>query len=427
MSTRRVALIDANAFYASCERVFDPRLEGRPVIVLSNNDGCVVARSAEAKALGIPMGEPWFRLAAQAPSMGLVARSSNYELYGSLSDLMFQVIGRHYAILGIYSIDEAFAEASDSVERHIERGRAVRAAVRRNVGIPVSVGIAPSKTLAKLMSKQAKSDLARDGVCSTDEFTAAALDEMLARTPVIELWGVAGRLSKRLASIGIHTARDLRDADARMIRRRFSIVLERTVYELRGIPCIPVEEEPAPKKQIIFSRSFGEPVKTMDGMRQVLSIYAQRAAARLRGQGSVTQALSVFAATSFYAPAEYRHTASATVALPVPTNDPLRLSTAAVAAMEGRFRRGAWYVRAGVMLTEISPVVSHAVLEPFAPELDDRGVGETLDRIARRFGQGTIGVGLGGLRTPPPWSMRRGMLSRRATTHWEELAIAHAR
>lgn len=427
MRARRISLVDANSFYASCERVFDPSLEGRPVLVLSNNDGCVVARSSEAKKLGIPMGEPWFRLAAQADGLGLVARSSNYELYGSLSSRMFQVLGRHFATVGIYSVDEAFTEAMGTAEEHLARGRAAKADIRRRVGIPVSVGIASSKTLAKLMSRIAKDSPARAGVCSIDEFTPDELDALLGATPVSALWGVAGRLTKRLAAIGIHTARDLRDAEARMIRRRFSIVLERTVYELRGIPCIPVEEEPAPKRQIIFSRSFAEPVTTMDAMRQVLSIYAQRAAARLRGQDSVAQALSVFASTSYYAPSERRHTASAAVALSVPTNDPLRLSAAAVAAIEPRFHPGAWYVRAGVMLNEISPLASHAVLEPFAPEADDRHVGETLDRIARRFGQSSIGVGLGGLRKPPPWSMRRGMLSPRATTHWDELAVAHAR
>ena len=342
---RRIALVDANSFYASCERVFDPSLEARPVIVLSNNDGCVVARSAEAKALDIPMGEPWFRLAAQAGQHGLVARSSNYELYGSLSSRMFQVLGRHYATVGIYSVDEAFTEATGSAAEHLDRARTAKAEVRRLVGVPVSVGIAGSKTLAKLMSRVAKDSPGREGVCSVDEFTDEELDDLLAATPVSALWGVADRLATRLAALGIHTARDLRDAEPRTIRRRFSIVLERTVHELRGIPCIPVEEEPVPKKQIIFSRSFGEPVKTMAAMRQVLSIYAQRAASRLRGQDSVAQALTVFASTSYYAPREYRHTASAAVSLPVPTNDPLRLSAAAVAAMEARFLPGAWYVQ----------------------------------------------------------------------------------
>lgn len=424
---RRISLVDCDSFYASCEKVFDPSLESRVILVMSNNDGCVVARSAEAKKIGIPMGEPWFRLAAQAKTNGWIARSSNYELYGSLSSRVLGLLGEHYPLVSPYSIDEAFTLSTGTVDEHLDRARVAKRDIRQRVGIPVSIGIASTKTLAKLMSRRAKDDPKRAGVCSIDEFSPAELDELLAVTPVDALWGVAGRLAKRLAAMNIHTARDLRDAEPRLIRRRFSIVLERTVHELNGVPCIPVEEEPAPKKQIIFSRSFAEPVKTIDAMRQVLSIYAQRAATRLRGQDSVAQSMNVFASTSPYAPAGNSHTASVSVSLPVPTNDPLRLSRAAVAAMESRFQPGAWYVRAGVMLQEISPVASHAVLEPFAPELDDRNVGATLDSIAKRFGHSAIGVGLGGLRDAPAWSMRREMLSPRATTNWDELAVAYAR
>ncbi len=424
---RRVTLVDVNSFYASAERVFDPSLEGRPLVVLSNNDGCVVARSSEAKKLGIPMGEPWFRLAAQAPAMDLQARSSNYELYGSLSEATMTLIGRYTPWQEVYSIDESFCINRGTADEHLDRGREMRQVIRRNVGLPVSVGIAPSKVLSKLANHQAKDRAELGGVFSTDQLSPGELDELLAATPTTELWGVASRLGKRLTAIGIHTARDLRDAEPLMIRRRFSIVLERIVWELRGVSCIPLEEHPQPKKQMIVSRSFGEPVKTLSAMRQVLSIYAQQVAGRLRAQGSVAGHLSVFASTSPFAAAENRHTASATITLPVPTDDALRISTAAIAAMEAVFQPGAWYVRAGVMLDDITPLHSHAVLEPFAPDVDDRGVGEALDSITQRFGQGAIGIGFGGLRKAPPWSMRRGMLSPRATTHWDELAIAHAR
>ncbi|WP_162529545.1 Y-family DNA polymerase, partial [Agromyces humi] len=231
---RRIGLVDVNNFFVSCERVFNPKLEGIPVVVLSNNDGCVVARSAEAKALGVQMGDPWFKLENQARVWGMVAQSSNYELYGDLSSRTMELLGRYSYDLSVYSIDEAFVHLRGSTEELIRAAREMRAAVKKHVGLPVCVGIAPSKTLAKLVNHGAKKTPALGGVGHWDAYTPAQQDRIMDSLEVDEIWGVAGRLKKRFAMLDIHTIRDLRDADPALIRKKFSVVLQRTVYELRG-------------------------------------------------------------------------------------------------------------------------------------------------------------------------------------------------
>lgn len=421
-SRRRIALVDANSFYVSCERAFDPRLEGRPVVVLSNNDGCVVARSNEAKALGIEMGTPWFKLSAQAARWGLVHRSSNYELYGDISSRLMELLGRFAAWQEVYSIDESFLGVSGGAEL----GEQIRAAVGRHLGIPVSVGIATSKTLAKLANKHAKIAPEFRGVLDLDDLPPAWLEEYLAAHGVQDLWGVAGRLTKRLAGLGIHTMRDLRDADAREIRKRFSVVLERTVYELRGIPCIPLEAPRATREQLIFSRSFSDPITTPERMRQVMSVYAQQAAIRLRRQGSLAKTLTVFASTSSFSQGEQHHPVLA-LNLEHPTDDPLVLAKAAIAALPPRLVPGLRYVRAGVMLTNLSPRAAHPYLDLFEPPEWGRDLGATLDKITKKAGVGSIGIGLAGLKSNPDWAMKRGALSPRYTTEWAELASVRAR
>ncbi|MEB4616092.1 Y-family DNA polymerase, partial [Leucobacter sp. M11] len=419
----RVALIDVNSFFASCERVLAPSLEGKPVVVLSNNDGCVVARSAEAKALGIEMGVPWFKLEAWAKQAGVVARSSNYELYGSLSSRVMQILGRYAAWQEIYSIDESFLGLRGTPEALTEAGHAMRTEVLRNTGLPVGVGIAPSKTLAKIASRGAKRAEHLGGVCSLDDYEPERLDRILAATPTTELWGVARRSGKKLAELGIHTAKDLRDADASLIRKRFSVVMHRTVLELRGIPCIPLEEDRSEKEQIIFSRSFSTPVQTAAEMSQVLSIYAQRIGTRLRAQGSLAKTMTAWAATSHYA--QEHHAPHAVVRFELPTDEPITIAKRAGALLD-LLRHGTRYARAGIVLTELSPASSHGVLDLFAPEFEGRRIGQTLDAVAKKHGSRAIGIGRGGLRDAPSWNMRRNMLSPRITTHAAEAAIVHA-
>lgn len=419
-----IALVDCESFYASCERVFDPSLDGKAIVVLSNNDGCVVAMNREAKAHGIAMGTPWFKLEGYAKLHGIVARSSNYELYGSLSARVMHIIGKHSAWQEVYSIDESFIGLRGSVEELVRVGRAIRSEVLQCTGIPVRVGIGRSKTLAKLASRGAKADLSLDGVCHLGNYSPEHLDRIMAGTKVTDLWGVARRTAKRLAPLGIFTALDLRDADAKLIRKKFSVVLERTVMELRGIACIELEGVREHKDQLIFSRSFSRPVVSEHEMRQVLSIYAQRVSSRLREQGQVAQFISAWAATSWHGQGPMR-TPSVSVTLPSASDDPITIGRAAMALLP-RIVHGTPYVRAGVVLTGLRPTASLVPLDLFTPEFEGRRTGETLDAITRKLGPRTIGVGLGGLRNAPAWNMRRGMLSPRATTNWAELPTARA-
>lgn len=423
MPEQQIALIDCQSFYASCERVFEPALENRPVVVLSNNDGCVVAMSLEAKALGIPMGVPWFKISAWAKVSGVIARSSNYELYGSLSARVMAIIGKHCAWQEVYSIDESFVGMQGTVDETVQLGHRIRTEVLRSTGVPVRVGIAPTKTLAKLASRGAKANLTLGGVCHLGQYSAAQQQRILETTATTELWGIGRRTGKRLTGMGIHTAVQLRDADAKLIRKKFSVVLERTVMELRGTPCIPLEEERTTKDQLVFSRSFAHPVTSPTEMKQVLSIYAQRASTSLRQHGLVAGTVAAWAATAYHG-SDF-HTARHVTGLSAETDEPITLTQAVQGLLE-RITPGAKYVRAGVTLTHLAQKSQLSPLPLFAPEYEGREIGTTLDAITQRLGAGSIGVGLGGLKTPPDWNMKRELLSRRALTHWDELCEARA-
>ena len=420
----QIAHVDVNCFYASAERAFDPSLEGRPLVVLSNNDGCAVTRSPEAKALGITTGEPWFKLAPRAKEWGLVAKSSNYELYGDISSRVMELLGRYSAWLEVYSIDEAFLGVKGGADELLALGRRMKEAVRRHVGVPVCVGIAPTKTLAKLCNKWAKNNAVFGGVCLWESVPADVREALMARLPVDEVWGIAGRLMKRLNVLGIFTVLDLVRADPVAIRDKFSVVLMRTVLELRGTPCIPMEEERIGRDQLIFSRSFATPVTTAAGLREVLGIYGQQASARLSKHGLQAKVLTAFAATSPFRDHEQHHP-SVCVSLPMPTADPLLLIKAARALLPS-IRYGLKYAKAGLMLTDLRPTGNQPPLEIFENRHEERGVGPLLEDVSRRFGRGSIGLGHAGIRSGLDWTMKREMRSPRYTTHWDELPLVKA-
>jgi DNA polymerase V len=421
---RRIALVDVNCFYASAERAFDPSLEGRPLVVLSNNDGCAVTRSPEAKALGIPVGEPWFKIAPRAKEWGLVARSSNYELYGDISSRVMELLGRYSAWLEVYSIDEAFLGVRGTPDELLRLGQTIKLAVRRNVGVPVCVGIANTKTLAKLANKWAKNNPGLNGVCHWDAMPAQARDALMRRLSVVELWGVAGRLTRRLNALGIHSILDLANADPVRIRDRFSVVLMRTVLELQGTPCIPMEEERIGRDQLIVSRSFSTPITTRADLRQVMSVYAQQASARLAKHGLQAKVLTAFAGTSHYNPRDTSYP-SVSVSLPMPTADPVLLTKASHALLP-RIQEGIKYARAGIMVTDLRPTGQQSPLPMFTNPHEERGIGTLLEDISRRYGRGSVGLGHAGIRGGPDWSMQRTMLSPRYTTNWDELPLVKA-
>ncbi|OMH32582.1 DNA polymerase V subunit UmuC [Tersicoccus sp. Bi-70] len=423
----RTALVDVNSFYVSCERAFDPKLAGIPVVVLSNNDGCVVARSDEVKRLGVDNGTPWFQLAARAKGWGMVAKSSNYELYGDLSSRVMELLGRHAAWQEVYSIDESFLGLDARRGAYVEQGRVIRAAVARHTGLPVCVGVARTKTLAKFANRIAKQNPHLGGVCDLDAMPAEHVDAIMTRVPVTGLWGIASRLGKRLNLMGIETVAQLRDADPVLIRDRFNVVVMRTVLELRGIPCIELEPVRPDKQQMIFSRSFSTPVVGAERMAQVMGLYAQQAAARLAKEHQVAKIMTVFASTSRFRDDVVSSIVSATVRMPNPTADPVLMSKAAIETIRARVVDGAPYAKAGVMLTGLEPAGAAPVFDEFLSVHEHRNIGALIGDVTTRFGTHAIGLGRAGLIRVPEWTMKRQRMSPRYTTDWDELATVHAR
>lgn len=422
---RSYALIDVNSFYVSCERAFDPRLMGVPTVVLSNNDGMVVARSDEAKALGIQNGDPWFKLEAQARQWGLQARSSNYELYADLSQRTMEVIGRFGSSQEIYSIDESFLILQGSAEDMARTAAQIREAVQRHVGLPVCVGVASTKTLAKFANRLAKQNAHMDGVCVLDTVPAPVVDSVMSKVPVTGVWGVAGRLAKRLERLGIHTIADLKAAEPAWIRDKFSVVLQRTVLELNGTPCNMMELEPPAKKQIIFSRSFAKPITDWQDMRQVLSEYAQQGAIRLAKGEQTARVMSIFAGTSHFNQENASHP-SALVKLAGPTADPVTLVRAAVQGFEGRMVPGAPYARAGIMLTGLEPAGEQPMFDEFTTAHEKKRIAALIGAVRDKYGPGAVGLGHAGLQAKPEWSMKREKCSPHYTTDWDQLVTVKA-
>ena len=418
------ALVDCNNFYASCEKLFDPRLAGKPVVVLSNNDGCVVARSAEAKALGVPMGAPWHQLRELARRTGIVAFSSNYALYADMSNRVVEVLGRFSGGLEVYSIDESFLDLSGYHGLNegglFGYGVEIRRRVGQWLGLAVCVGIGASKTLAKLANFCAKKGLAgRDGVCDFTVMSERELNELFEAIPVEEVWGVGRRLSERLREMGIETVRGLRDAET--IRSRFSVVLERTVRELRGDSCLELEEVVPAKQQIMSSRSFGQYVYALDELREAVASYIARAAEKLRAQDCLAGAVQVHIRTNPFKPREPQYQRSVMAPLPEPTADTRALVGFAVKLLESIFRPGYAYQKAGVMLTELQPFEQRqGTLFGVGPELErSAALMSAMDQINARWGRGTVRVSAEGVERA--WQMRRGHLSPAYTTSWEDL------
>ena len=423
-----LAHVDVNSAYVSFERVFRPALEAVPTVVLSNNDGMVVASSREAKDLGLDLGRPWFELRPHAQRLGVTALSSNYELYGDMSRRFHAILSRFTADLEVYSIDEAFLRVSPSVARDpvamTELGREIKSTLRRLLGVPVCVGIATTRTEAKLANRTAKKLAVFDGVCVWPATRPEWRQQLMSRLPVSEVWGIASRLERRLVALGISSIADLAAADPVRIRRAFNVVVMRTALELRGVPAITAEEDRTGRKeQLIVSRSFSEKVTTREGMRQALSIYAQQAATRLVRHRQVAKLLTAFAGTSHYS--EQRSFPSVLVKLPAPTADPVELTRAAHRLLP-LIEESGRYARAGIMLTDLRPAAVSQPLELFQYRHEESGIAELIDKVQRKEGRDLLGLGYGGIRPGPSWQMKRGMLTPRATTHWDELAVAIA-
>ncbi|GAB6050399.1 translesion error-prone DNA polymerase V subunit UmuC [Hydrogenophilus islandicus] len=423
MSETRVwALVDCNNFYVSCERLFNPKLEGRPVVVLSNNDGCVVARSNEAKALGIRMGQPWFELEPFAERCGIVAFSSNYTLYGDLSNRVMRLLAEFAPRQEVYSIDECFLDLTLlPAAARAGHGKAIRRAVRRQLGLPVCVGIGPTKTLAKLANACAKKGWAGEqGVCDLSTWGEAARLALLATIPVAEVWGVGKRLARQLEAVGITTARALAEADSTWLRRRFSVVLARTAMELRGEAALAWADQPV-QRQLVVSRSFGERVTELATLQAALTAFATAASEKLRAHRWLAHEVGVFLETNPFAP-DYVH-AFQSAPLTLPTNDAITLARTANDLAARLFTAGLRYKKAGVILLELLPE------ERWQPDLfaaaelpraeQRRRAMAALDAINRRFGRDTVTIAAA--KSGRCWHMRQTRRSPNYTTDWQAL------
>ncbi len=420
------ALVDCNNFYASCERVFAPRLEGRPLVVLSNNDGCVIARSNEAKALGIPMGAPYFKIEPLARAQGLVVRSSNYALYGDLSRRVMQILADCAPRTEIYSIDECFLDLAGLPQELTAQALAIARRVRQWTGIPVSIGMAPTKTLAKLANR-----LAKQGQTPTPPVLEwgrlADPAATLARVPVEDLWGIAGRWGGRLRALGLDHAQAVCLAEPRRLRQHFGVVMERIGWELRGVSCLPLERAPPPRQQILTSRSFGERLTELTELRAAVAAFAARAGEKLRAQGLCAQALSVFIQTSPFTTTAPYYANAATLGFEHPSQDTGTLIGCATRGLERIYRPGHAYQKAGVLLLDLVPAgVEQGTLFPYPPSDPQRSrrLMETLDRINRRQGRHTLRYGAEGM--SGRWRMRQQLKSPAYTTRWEDLPIVRA-
>jgi DNA polymerase V len=441
------ALVDCNNFYASCEKLFDPKLAGVPIVVLSNNDGCVVARSAEVKALGIPMGGPWFKLQAQARQHGIIPFSSNYALYADMSNRVVEVLAQFSPAIEVYSIDECFLDLAalanltgPAAHGRAAYGQQIRQRIQRWLGLAVCVGIASTKTLAKLANHCAKKNLAGSaGVCDFTALSRPALKALFASLDVAEVWGVGRQLAPRLRALKIRTVLDLCAADTAFIRRHFSVLLERTVQELRGTSCLSLEDGPAERQQIMCSRSFGERIYDLANLQQAVSSHISRAAEKLRQQGSLAGAVTVYLRTSPFSPvntlrapvsASDHYQSTFTRPLPEPTADSRLLAREALRILTQIYRPGFAYQKTGVMLSEICPL-RHYQPSLFAHpgEIQSSAGGErlmqTLDRINARWGRGTLRLATEG--HAGDWHMKRQHLSPAYTTEWAGLPVVSAR
>lgn len=382
------ALVDANNFYVSCERVFRPDLEGVPVGVLSNNDGCFVARSNELKALGVKMGQPLFEVLDLVRRHHVQVFSSNYALYGDMSRRVVAALREFTPALEVYSIDESFLDLTGMTGDVAAQGQEMRERIRHWTGIPTCVGMGPTKTLAKVANYAAKKGLLNDtGVCDLSIPDARAV--ALALIPVGEVWGVGRRSAEKLGMLGIRTAADLRDADPKMIRSLLTVTGERLVHELRGVSCLPLDLCPAPQRTLAVTRTFGQPVRSWEEMRGAVASHATRAAEKLRAAGMVAEAMQVFMHTSRFREGGYAN--SMTVPLHSATDDTLALVSAAVQAAGRIWRSGFNYSKAGVIL---SGLVSAALAIPSLLEgvnsAQSARLMTALDAVNRDWGRGAL-------------------------------------
>lgn len=417
------ALIDCNNFYASCERVFNPELEGKPVVVLSNNDGCIIARSNEAKALGIKMGEPYFRCKPLIERHRVRVFSSNYALYGDMSQRVMEILSQLEPEVEIYSIDESFIRLPVASEETLRiTGENIRNTIRQQTGIPVCVGFGPTKTLAKIASRMAKKNPECGGVFTI--LPDSDIEGFLKKIEVGDVWGIGGRSTQKLAGQGIRTAYDLSRANETWIRKHLSITGIRTMHELQGISCFSLEETPPPKQSIACSRSFGTPVTERKEMHEAAASYISRAAEKLRKQHLKAGCLTLYLITNRFRTDQPQYANSSTMTLPCPTADTAELIERAVRCLKELFRPGYAYQKVGVILTDLISEHIHQGNLFITPRRNRDSLLQALDRVNQRWGKDTLQYASAGL--TKPWQHKQTMKSHSYTTNWREIPVVTA-
>jgi len=420
------ALVDCNNFYVSCERLFQPKLEGRPVVVLSNNDGCVVSRSSEAKQLGVKMGVPLFKITELVKQHNIVTLSSNYALYGDISERIMGILRNFSPHQEIYSIDECFLDFR-GVSDSISHGRLIRQTVKKQAGVPVCVGIGATKTLAKLANNTAKKLTASGGVFDISALSQTERAAVFSSAVVGDVWGVGRKLVDRLEQIGISTVQQLHDSDLEKIKELFSVVLERTVRELRGQSCLAMTEIAPVRKQILSSRSFGAYVYELSDLEQAVASYMAKAALKLRTDQSLAGALQVFIKTNRFAAPEALYSQTATVTLKNPTDDSIQLVKAAISALRQIYKVGYAYQKAGVCLLDLSSIHERqlSLFQSQAVISRSEKIMKLMDATNSTMGRGTLYLAAEGQNHS--WQIKSNFKSPEYTTSWKELPIAHAK
>lgn len=421
---RIFALADANSFYASAEKVFRPDLEGKPIVVLSNNDGCVIAQTKEAKAvLDIRMAKPWFELEAEGKKHGVVVFSSNYELYAEMSNRFMATLRQFTYRQEVYSIDESFLEVTGIQRDLSEYGQEIKATVKRWTRLPICVGFGHSKTLAKLANHCAKKQPVWNGVCDFTTLSDKQLNAMLQELPVSTVWGVGHRLERKLNAVGIMDVLRLKRANPKRIRDHFGVLLERTVKELNGEVWLELDDMRPEAKQVMSSRSFGSRVTAKEDLEQAISFHAANAAQRMRKQGLSANAVYAFIQNSPFDQADH-YAPSLMVSLPSPTDCTLQINNAAIWLLKKIYKPDVYYQKAGVMLMDLVPsegrqtdLFGYSQGEPKATALMS-----TIDKINQKYSRGAISLASEGIRKS--WAMRRNYKSPNYTTDWKELPKA---
>ena len=416
------ALIDCNSFYASCEKIFRPDLKDRPVVILSNNDGCVIARSSEAKKMGVSMTQPWYQIKDQYLSKGGIVFSSNYEFYADISNRVMNVLSDLCPEIDIYSIDEAFLDLR-SFKKNIDLVNFAydcKRKIREWVGIPVSIGIAPTKTLAKLANKVAKDDPRFDGVVILSE--PRVIKHFLRSMPVEKIWGIGKRLTARLENIGVKTAHDLTQIDSRLIGDNFNVVLERTVRELKGQSCITLHDFMEPKKQIMVSRSFGRSIRTKNVLSEAISFHASRAAEKLRYEKQKCRLITTFIRSNRFNTKIKQIYASRSLELIHPTDDTRIIIKSANRILEKIYANGYQYAKAGILLSDFTDSYGYQ-MSLFDRKRDEKSASKLMETIDYINLMEIAKVGFGNQGYRNTWKMKREIKSQRYTTKIDEIPI----